>query len=196
VDRAATSWRRELSGSVANIDTRIDAIDLATVTRLDTVTKMIDAQREIIMTELKVIETQFKERFSAIETQFRERDTRAERESRDNKVAVDAAFAAQATAVAKQDESNLKAIDKSERATAKTIETNAELFQSSLSGQNQVLSDLKDRVVQMEARIVQALASKQEARTAQNQGISVVVAVFVGVSLLVSIAGVFISLRQ
>jgi len=196
VDRASEQWLRTLTDLREIITTRISAMDTATTVRFETIVDMFHSQREIILSRVEVVETIAQERFGAIETQFKERDTRSERESRDNKVAVDAAFAAQKEAAAKQDESNLKAIDKSERATAKTIETNAELFQSALAGQNAILSDLKDRVVQMEARMAGAVSQRADQRGVQAAGMGILVAVFVGISMLVSIGGLIVALRH
>ena len=196
VDRASQQWRRELDGQIASIVVRLDAIDAATLTRLITVDGTITHQREYLLTELRVTE----QRITGIETlfaaQIKERDIRGEREARDNKVAVDAAFAAQKEAAAKQDEANSKAIDKSERETAKTIETNAALFRGALDGQNQTLQDRSDRIIKLEAQITTALSHRQEQRSEAAQGISVLVLAFAGLSMLVSLGGLVVSLLR
>lgn len=78
-------------------------------------------------------------------------DREWERELISHRAAVDFAFAASKEAVEKQEHANAKAIDKSERATAETIATNAALARASVNGLETQVTDLKERLVKLEA---------------------------------------------
>lgn len=102
---------------------------------------------------------------SIVETQFRERDTRVDQITALNKVALDAAFAAQAAAAAKQDEANQKAIDKSERAVAETLNKQSDLFKSTTDGLAAQIFDIKDRQTRFEGMLNGLVTTVAEAST-------------------------------
>jgi cobalamin biosynthesis Mg chelatase CobN len=98
------------------------------------------ALREILHGEIANVESVAQEKFNAIDGTFAS-----------NALALTAALAAQKEAAAEQNKSNTLAITKSEQATKETIAANAAQTTAGLASQAATISDLKDRLVRLEA---------------------------------------------
>jgi hypothetical protein len=89
---------------------------------------------------------------TSVNERFQLGDVQTEKAARDVKSAVDAAFAAAKEAVGEQNKSNALSIAKSEVGTTKQIDQLAENARVSAKNADDKISDLKDRILAMEAR--------------------------------------------
>ena len=125
---------------------------------------------------------QHEERFKSIAVQFAERDIRTEQTSRDSKVAVDAALQAAKEAVGEQNKSSALAIAKSEAATTKQMDQIAVIIQTTNSGVNDKIDDIKDRITSIESK-----------KTGSSEMLAFV---FGGIGVIVGVVGVVLALRH
>lgn len=125
---------------------------------------------------------QHEERFKSIAVQFAERNIRTEQISRDSKVAVDAALQAAKEAVGEQNKSSALAIAKSEAATTKQIDQIAVIIQTTNSGMNDKIDDIKDRITSIESK-----------KTGSSEMLAFV---FGGIGVIVGVVGVVLALRH
>ena len=139
-----------ISGVRSTIDARLGAMDKAA--------DLFDANLNRIPTltdrEVGHLREVHEEKFFSIQRQFVERDTRVEQTARDTKVAVDAALQAAEKAVGKQNESFALSIAKSEAATTKQIDQQVLNLQTTASGLDSKIIDVKDRITRLESQAV------------------------------------------
>lgn len=208
VDRASDQWRRDLNNTQAIIETRLAAMDAATMLRLEAIVGIRPQTERLIAHAVDVTTERFAslrveiaalhglmdEKFASVGKQFAERDTRSEREGRDNKLAVDAAFAAQEKQAKAQNESNTEAIRKSETATSETIKTNGELAMASISAQGEKIDELNKRLTASESRMQGVAESRRDHYSDRQAGMSSLGAALVGISLLIGMASIITSI--
>jgi hypothetical protein len=120
------------------------------------VKSLLDLRIDSLIETVSVLKTTVNERFT-------QGDVQTEKAARDVKSAVDAAFAAAKEAVGEQNKSNALSIAKSEVATTKQIDQLSENLRISVQNTNDKIesinknfddkyTDIKDRIVAMEAR--------------------------------------------
>src|SRR5579864_2663081 len=124
---------------------------------------------------------QFGEKLAKIEAQFEMLSARTAEQKKDTKDALDAALAAQKEAVAAQTASSEKSITKSETATTERIKGVETLLATSTKATDDKITDLKDRVIAIEAvklgsveQTANSRASNMDARGNMASIISVV----------------------
>ncbi len=154
---------REIAASREIIETRLDAMDIATqINKVanDNIPRMIDEKvRQLsILVDEKI--AGLMEKFHSVDVQFKERDTRTEQSSKDSKVAVDAALQAAKEAVGEQNKSSALAIAKSEAATNKQLDQIGTLIQTTTKGLDEKINDLKGRLDRGEGQKVSAVENK------------------------------------
>jgi hypothetical protein len=133
---------------VSELATRINAVEKASEVFQEGLTRVpTQVQQEV--SHLKELHG---ERFRSIDTQFQERDTRTEQTARDTKTAVDAALQAAKEAVGAQNLASATAIAKSEATTTKQIDQLVTLIQTSITGLDGKITDVKDRLTLIEGR--------------------------------------------
>jgi len=182
-----------IGGVRSTIDARLGAMDKAAdlfdqnLNRIPTLTdREVGHLREV-----------HEEKFLSIQRQFLERDTRVEQTARDTKVAVDAALQAAEKAVGKQNESFALSIAKSEAATTKQIDQQVLNLQTTASGLDSKIIDVKDRITRLESQAVGQMNADTKHTLTQNSstgfiigGIGVVVAFF---SIVLSAVSFFLA---
>ena len=139
------------------------------------------------------IATLRQEKFDHVQTQFKERDIRAEQSALQVKTAVDAAFAASKEAVAEQNKSAATAVAKAEATTIKQIESLQALIQSTYSGLDGKISDLKDRLNRIEGKAEHGVETKSDKQV--DRGFTMSMATF-ALGILALIASVAIGLLR
>jgi hypothetical protein len=107
--------------------------------------------RDFIKTEIRHQNDLFVSVVARIEMRLDLLDGRTAEQKSDTKAALDAALAAQKEAVASQTESANKSIDKSETATTERIKGVEALLATSTKATDDKITDLKDRVIAIEA---------------------------------------------
>ena len=183
--------RNELQTQLRAIDVRFEAIDKATTlqhedqVRVPTqIDKAISALRDILEQSLRTASVEMlgelrrhiaetAEKFAGVAAQFSERDTRTDQRAGDTKLAVDAAFAAAKEATAKIEAGFTKQID--------SMNTIIDTKTANLAD---LISDLKYRIVALEARAVTAVDVKRDSRESFSvlfAGVAVAVAIVVAV---------------
>ena len=128
------------------------------------------------------------EKFASIQLQFKERDVRVEQTARDTKVAVDAALQAAEKAVGKQNEAFGLSIAKSETATAKQIDQQGQLLNTTTAGLNDKIDDIKERLTSLEGEGRGLINARTSQHTSQMSAVSVISLIVGGLALLSSIA--------
>jgi Tfp pilus assembly protein PilX len=113
--------------------------------------RMETSLRNFITTEIKHQSELFMSVVARIEMRLDLLDGRTAEQKSDTKAALDAALAAQKEAVASQTESANKSIDKSETATTERIKGVEALLATSTKATDDKITDLKDRVIAIEA---------------------------------------------
>lgn len=179
------------------IEARLNGNDAA-VSLLRTTT---DAIPQKISAAVSSLQELHEEKFNSIGIQFKERDVRTDQTSRDSKVAVDAALKAQQEAFAEQNKSSALAISKSEAATTKQIDLiggNIIALSKSIDDKfkavddklNSSVSDVKERLTQIEARNQGVTIQKTENAQSTGQNWAYIVGT---VGTLVGIASLIVS---
>jgi uncharacterized membrane protein len=108
--------------------------------------------RNLIQSEILHQNDLFSERFMRIDTRFNMLDARTAEQKQDTTNALNAALAAQKEAVAAQTASSEKSITKSETATTERIKGVETLLSTSTKATDDKITDLKDRIIAIEAR--------------------------------------------
>jgi len=161
------------------ITTRLDAMDKAIdllaqyPTRMD---EKVNGLREYIESIINGMKMQRDEQFRAIDQRFHERDLRADQRIEMSEKALNAALTSAKEAVAEHNQSSALAISKSEVATDKRMLQMELLIGSKAEALDTKISSNSDRLTRIEGRDVGAA----NARTTSLQGISVLVAVIMG----------------
>lgn len=180
------------------LEARLHAMDEATkllATNVDKVPYAILQEagnlKALIMAKIEEVSHVSDEKFRAIDGTFAS-----------NALALTAALAAQKEAAAEQNKSNTLAITKSEQAQKETVGANQAQTTAGLAAQAAAHQDLKERVVRLEAGGLgrtegvanqRALVADKASSTSANMAI--LGAVFVGLSLLIGIVALVISLK-
>ena len=133
------------------------------------------------------------EKFLSIQRQFLERDTRVEQTARDTKVAVDAALQAAEKAVGKQNESFALSINKSEAATTKQIDQQVLNAQTTASGLDSKIVDVKDRITRLESQAVGQLSAEAKHTTATSTQHSSTGLIIGSAGVLVAVISIILS---
>jgi hypothetical protein len=179
--------RSEMAAAVLNLrellEARLDAMDKANDLLAENVRqfpsdldKATKALREVLQADIRNVQDVSQEKFSAIEGTFAS-----------NALALTAALAAQKEAAAEQNKSNTLAITKSEQATKETIAANAAQNTNSLTSQAATISDLKDRLVRLEAGGVATGAAHSERRLDNGQLLAVLGLILVAAGIIVTV---------
>jgi hypothetical protein len=142
--------RELIEANLETISARINGMDTATRLLADSVAKFpsdvdraVQSATELILSQLRGVEGVSQEKFTGIQGTFES-----------NALALTAALAAQKEAAAEQNKSNTLAITKSESATKETIAANAAQNAAATTALQTTLTDIKDRVVRLEAKAV------------------------------------------
>ena len=203
VEKARDDIRREIDFVRQILSQRLDAMDTATQLMQDwreTLPKRLDealvAYRRVMEERFNVVNEHFKvigEKFAGIATQFEERDVRSSTNAVATKTAVDAAFQAQRDMVAAQNTNIAQALARIEATSQKQIEQLVTLLQTTTSGTNDKVDDLKQRLTLIEGRTAGITAAgttqtsaQQTAQGASNNMIAVVAIVVTIVTVVIS----------
>ena len=142
--------RELIAANLETVSARINGMDTATRLLADSVAKFpsdvdraVQSATELILSQLRGVEGVSQEKFSGIQGTFES-----------NALALTAALAAQKEAAAEQNKSNTLAITKSEQATKETIAANAAQNTTANSALLTTLTDIKERLVRLEAKAV------------------------------------------
>jgi len=190
----ALSERTDLlfDGLRQTIGARLDAMDKAVrvfesnLTRVPTdIDKQIECLKEL-----------HEEKFHSVDTQFLERDVRVEQTARDTRVAVDAALQAAEKAVGKQNDSFALAIAKSEAATAKQIDQQGSLIQTTSNGLNDKVTDIKDRLTLIEGRGVGQTVAETTHQTSSGLVINLIIGIAAIFSVMLSAGALLYTLSS
>jgi hypothetical protein len=123
--------------------------------------------RDLIKAEIMHQHDLFSEKLARIDMQFNMLDARTAEQKSDTKAALDAALAAQKEAVASQTASFKENITKSETAATERIKGVETLLATSSKSTDDKISDLKDRIIAIEAT---KLGSTEQAATTRAGG--------------------------
>lgn len=173
--------RRELASLRDTIETRLAAMDKATILLNENVTRVpTDTDKQI--SHLKELHN---EKFDGIEKQFLERDVRSKAAETAAQVAVNAALQAQKEAAAAQNDANAAAITKSEAATVKQIDGILALLASNTKAMDEKISSINGRLDRGEGR-----------NTGSATSISTLIAIVVAVAAVLSVGVAAFTLRS
>jgi len=150
--------------------------------------------RNLIQTEITHQNDLFSEKFERIDMRFNMLDARTAEQKSDTKAALDAALAAQKEAVASQTASFKENITKSETAATERIKGVETLLATSSRATDDKISDLKDRVIAIEAgklgsveQVANQRASGVDTRGVMASIISIVTATIAVASIIITI---------
>jgi hypothetical protein len=176
--------RELIEANLETIGARINGMDTATRLLADSVAKFpsdvdraVQSATDLILSQLKTVEAVSQEKFSGIEGTFEA-----------NALALTAALSTQKEAAAEQNKSNTLAISKSEQAQKETTLANAAQTNTGLEGLLTTLTDLKDRVVRLEAKAVNLRESDGDARAASTYGQTDRIAGVIGTRMTINTA--------
>src|ERR1039457_3882326 len=166
ITRDIEKLRELIAANLETVSARINGMDTATRLLADSVAKFpSDVDRavlsatELILSQLRAVEAVSKEKFSAIEGTFAS-----------NALALTAALAAQKEAAAEAKKSSDLAIATAGTATKETIAANASQNTTAIAALLTTLTDIKDRVVRLEAKAVNIREYEGDARAASTYG--------------------------
>lgn len=143
-----------ITGARQVLETRLDSM-AAALARVPTHSQEnVNQLRDIVDEKFKVQD----ERFNSVQTQFKERDVRTDQKEKDNKVGIDAALAA-----------SQKSVDKTEMNFKEQIQATGLRIDTVSKGADEKHSDLKDRVIALEARMAGMAAQRAETALSTTQ---------------------------
>ena len=158
--------RELIEANLETISARINGMDTATRLLADSVAKFpsdvdraVQSATELILSQLRGVEGVSQEKFTGIQGTFES-----------NALALTAALAAQKEAAAEQNKSNTLAITKSEQATKETIAANAAQNAAATTALQTTLTDIKERLVRLEAKAVNIREYEGDARAVSTYG--------------------------
>ena len=158
--------RELIEANLETISARINWMDTATRLLADSVAKFpsdvdraVQSATDLILSQLRSVESVSMEKFSGIQGTFES-----------NALALTAALAAQKEAAAEQNKSNTLAITKSEQATKETIAANAAQNTTANAALLATLTDIKERLVRLEAKAVNVREYEGDARAVSTYG--------------------------
>ena len=143
--------------------------------------KSLHALREVLRGEIRNVEATSLEKFDAVAGTFAS-----------NALALTAALAAQKEAAAESVKSSTLAIDRANAATKETIAANAAQTLNSLAAQAAITTDLKDRVVRIEAGGVGQKEERREHQGERQDSRQVMSILISAVSAVIAIAAVIV----
>src|ERR1017187_9841863 len=129
----------------------------------------IDTLRNELQCEIEGVSTLTEEQFNAVDREFELIERGRVEQKIDTKQAVDAALIAQKEAVKEQTTASEKSIQKSEAATTKQIDSQAIAFTQALTAQTNLMNDLKERVVIIEASGIGRSSERRDQRSDRNE---------------------------
>jgi hypothetical protein len=135
----------------------------------------------------------FDEKLSEIKTQLRMLDARTAEQKKDTKDALDAALAAQKEQVANQTISSEKSINKSETATVERIKAVEALLATSAKATDDKISDLKERVIAIEAVKLGGMEQTATIRATGNDMRGNMAAIISVVTIIIAVVSVLIT---
>ncbi len=118
---------------------------------LETMHREVSGVTEKFGLIISALDQNTNEKFRSVATQFELIERQRAEQKVDTKQAVDAALTAQKEAVKEQTTASERAIAKSETATAKQIDQMTITNATAISGVNNTLNDIKERVTKVEA---------------------------------------------
>ena len=160
--------------------------------KLDGISHQFAARISAINERLVGAANQYNEKIEKIDVRFNMLDARTAEQKQDTTNALNAALAAQKEAVAAQTASSEKSITKSETATTERIKGVETLLSTSTKATDDKITDLKDRVIAIEAVKLGNVEQASHSRGNTTTIISVIVAIIAVVS---SVAAVIIALK-
>lgn len=169
--------------TTVQLNREIAALKEVVFTRLDGMDKALNLVNDVALRVPSAVDSAIshlrdlhEEKFKSIALQFSERDTRSEQGSRDSKVAVDAALQAAKEAFVEQNKSSALAIAKSESATMKQIDQLGAMIQTTYSGTNDKIDDIKSRLTLIEGKGFGVVATNLGHQTSSSFVVALVVA--------------------
>jgi len=184
VDRATAQWHRELAAQREILETRLDAMDRATLLRLE----MINGAPAKTQEEVRHLRELLEQRADLSDRAVR----LAADESR---VSLTAALDAAKEAVKEQNTANSLAIGKSEIATQKQIDALALLMTSTNGALSDKIDEVKSRLDRGEGVTSGASAAVTDQRGNVGQNLAVLGAIVGVLVLLMSAAALIVSLK-
>lgn len=216
VNAATTQWRRDLDGMRLVLETRLDAMDLATRLRLDAIadtradtTRQIDhlehlhsarfasvdtaltGLREFLQMEIRAAAAVAAERFEAVNTRFLERDKATEQAAQEARISLQAALAAAKEAVALQNEANSAANIKTESNFTKQIDAFVAAFAAANKALDDKIADIRQRLDRGEGSHTGAAESRVERRLDIGQAASLTAVALTVIGLIITIILIF-----
>jgi hypothetical protein len=183
VNRVPTAIDLQVGAAKNLLETRFDGMDRATRLLAETLKQVpTDTEkvaynlREFILAQVELVAKTTEEKFKAVDALFGS-----------NALALTAALAAQEKAVSEQNKSNTLAITKSEVSTKETIAANAAQTDNSLSSQAALITDLKERIVRIEAGGVATTGARAEQRLDKGSSMATIMAIIASVAILISV---------
>jgi hypothetical protein len=190
VDRAIASYREVVEARLGAMDqaTKLVASDLVKIEQASekdheraeaASAKAMHAEREFILSQIKIVADVANERFAAIEGTFAS-----------NALALAAALAAQKEAAAETNKANTLAIGKSEQATKETISSNALLSTTAIDDLRRQINALASRLDRGESagEASQTVRTQTKAEERLNIG-----QVMIAISILIAAAGLLVN---
>lgn len=175
--------REGLDGLEKLISTRLNAMDEATTLRLELFHDVPAKIDEKVSRLHDLHET----KFSGIALQFHERDTRTDQTAATSKQALDAALLAAKELVGQQNEANAAAATKAELSTIKQIDQIVVLIGTIEKALGAQIIEIKERIDRNEGGITGGREVTQTRRADSTAMVSIIVAVFLFISLVSSI---------
>ena len=178
--------RREIAHLDRLLTTRIDAVEQATQTANDTLTRVpTDVDKQVA--RLKELT---EEKFRRVDGQFEQRDQSLEKQLLERDKSVDVALQAAKEAVAKQTEASDRAIAKAEAATTKEIDGVKAVYQTEITALREQIGALQQRIDRGEGVQGGAVATRKEGR----EGAAFLVSLAVAAVSFLGLIAVVISL--
>ncbi len=162
------------------IETRFDGMDRA----LRLLQDIADRFPERIDEKIHALKEIHEGQFGAIQGQFVERDVRLQQGTEASAIAIGAALQAAKEAVAEQNRSSALAIAKSEAATDKRIDQIGALVATATGALDGKITDIKDRLIIMEGRMLGVSGEKQESHTSSSFVVSLIATAVAVIALL------------
>jgi hypothetical protein len=154
------------------------------------------ALRAQILSEVAHLNVLFSEKFAAMQMQLSMIDARTAEQKSDTKAALDAALAAQKEAVASQTASFNKENDKTEKAATERIKSVETLLTTSTRSTDDKISDIKDRVIAIEAVKLGAVEGAASIHSNSNDTRSMVTSIISVISVIIAAASAIIAILK
>jgi hypothetical protein len=163
-----------------------------TVLTTEALTRQIANLKELVETKIDGETEVNKQKFRSIDAQFTAIEAWRQEQKIDTKTAVDAALSAAEKGRRDAAEASDKAIAKSETAAKEQMNQQTQTFGERTKSMEGTISDLKDRVLRIEAMTVGITQNRAETRVQRQDSQSLIFAL-IGVAISVIIVGVTIA---